>query len=121
MPRYSAEFKKEALRLLEKSGRSLNAVSRELGISNKTLTQWKEEAELGERLKDRDFKEEVRRLQRENARLILESPSAIYCPAFEGIFLVCDGRGGEICRCLIFRGRGQAGANKEISPPLLFT
>jgi transposase-like protein len=44
MPRYSPEYMKEALRLLSKSGRSVNAVSKEVGISNKSLAQWKEEA-----------------------------------------------------------------------------
>jgi len=72
MPRYSFEFKKEALRLLEKSGRSVLSVSKELGISDKALAQWKEEAELGERLKEGSLKEEVRRLRRENERLRME-------------------------------------------------
>ena len=38
---YSAEFKMEALRLLEMSGRSAAAIERELGIGDGCLRQWK--------------------------------------------------------------------------------
>jgi transposase-like protein len=39
MPRCSKQFKKEALALLESSGQSVNAVSKQLGISDKSLAQ----------------------------------------------------------------------------------
>jgi transposase len=44
---YSAEFKMEALRLLETSGRSASEIERELGIGDGCFLQWKRK-----RLKD---------------------------------------------------------------------
>src|SRR5512139_3867511 len=38
---YSAEFKMEALRLLETSGKSAAAIERELGIGDGCLREWK--------------------------------------------------------------------------------
>jgi transposase len=42
---YSAEFKMEALRLLETSGRSAAEIERELGIGDSCLRQWKRKVE----------------------------------------------------------------------------
>jgi transposase-like protein len=39
-PPYSAEFREEAVRIYHASGRSLNAVSTDLGISLETLRKW---------------------------------------------------------------------------------
>jgi transposase len=39
---YTEEFKREALELLENSGRSVHALSRELGIPQRTLYDWVE-------------------------------------------------------------------------------
>lgn len=38
---YSDEFKREALRLQESSGKSVGAIERELGLSHNLLRQWK--------------------------------------------------------------------------------
>jgi transposase len=72
MPRYSKEFKKEALALLESSGQSVHAISKRLGISDKSLAQWKEEVELSDKLQGKDVRQELKRLKRENERLRME-------------------------------------------------
>ena len=72
---YAREFKVEAVRLLETSGRSVSELERELGIGRGNLWRWKRELTAdGEdafpghgRLTPEQ--EELRRLQRENAIL----------------------------------------------------
>jgi len=44
---YSAEFKMEALRLLETSGKSAAEIERELGIGDGCLRQWRKKLEAG--------------------------------------------------------------------------
>ena len=44
---YSAEFKLEALRLLETSGKSAAQIERELGIGDGCLRQWKGQLKAG--------------------------------------------------------------------------
>lgn len=39
--RYTAEFKRQAVELLLKSGRALKPLARELGVSPPTLRQWR--------------------------------------------------------------------------------
>lgn len=71
--RYSEEYKLEALRMLEESGRRVSEVARELGISDDVLRYWQKT--LGrERVESEgesalSAQEEIRRLKRENARL----------------------------------------------------
>ena len=50
-PRYSAEFRAEAIRLVHTSGKSKTAIAQELGISLEALRAWVRQAELdaGER------------------------------------------------------------------------
>jgi transposase len=74
---HSEEFKREAVRLLNESGKSLQVQARELGIHHSTLWAWKEQIEhendpvtadsLKGTLLSKD--EEIRRLTRENATL----------------------------------------------------
>ena len=72
---YTREFKLEAVRLLETSGKSISEVERELGIARGNLWRWRRElAADGEdafpghgRLTPEQ--EELRRLQHENAIL----------------------------------------------------
>lgn len=72
---YTREFKVEAVRLLEASGKSISEVERELGIARGNLWRWRREfAAEGEdafaghgRLTPEQ--EELRRLQHENAIL----------------------------------------------------
>jgi transposase len=45
---YTVEFKREAVRLAQTSGKSIAQVARELGISDSSIHQWRKElAELG--------------------------------------------------------------------------
>jgi len=46
LPRYTAEFKTDALALLERTGRSLPRVARDLGVSVSSLRIWYKEAEM---------------------------------------------------------------------------
>lgn len=76
--RYSAEFKREAVRLMEASGRPPAEVARELGIPRTRLYEWREElTQRGEgafpgsgRQADKDA--EIARLKRELDRVTQE-------------------------------------------------
>lgn len=47
---YSEEFKREAVELSYSSGKSVNQVAKDLGISKSILTRWRaEKAKLGDR------------------------------------------------------------------------
>ncbi len=71
---YSEEFKREAVKLLKESGKTLTEQSRELGIDPTTLWAWREktdhendpvtEESIEGTLLTKD--EEIRRLRREN-------------------------------------------------------
>ncbi len=67
-PPYDEEFRREAVQLLEGGERSLAELSRELGVSQQTLRNWRKQAgvEAGkvEGL-TRDEREELRRVKRE--------------------------------------------------------
>ena len=73
---YTREFKIEAVRLMDESGRSKAQIARELGIHESLLKRWK--AQLEDRPAPEAFpgngkpsaaEEEVRRLRRENEQL----------------------------------------------------
>ena len=89
---FTAEFKREALNLLETSGKSLAQVARDLGISDNTLHGWKQQM----RQHGQDAfpgsghqtpqEEELHRLRRENEVLrqerdILKKALAIFSKA----------------------------------------
>ena len=69
---FTAEFKREALNLVESSGKSLTQVARDLGISDNTLHGWKQQMrEHGQQAfpgtgHQTPQEEEMRRLRREN-------------------------------------------------------
>ena len=72
-PPYAPEFKTEAVKLYQQSGKSLQEVASNLGISTNSLREWVRRAErdnshdpLGRTSLSRDEREELRRLQREN-------------------------------------------------------
>ena len=81
---YTKEFKLEALRLLEESGRPGAEIAQELGIRRNLLYKWKEQmiktgdvpsAQRGRPKKSEQselsrMKQEVKRLQRKGARSI---------------------------------------------------
>ncbi|EEG76142.1 transposase IS3/IS911 family protein [Dethiobacter alkaliphilus AHT 1] len=54
--RYSEEFKKDAIKLVQEGGRSVNGVAKDLGINAQTLRNW--------------LKEEKKRQNPESARIL---------------------------------------------------
>ncbi len=89
---YTGEFKREALRLLETSGKSAAALERDLGIGDGCLLRWKREFSVrGEQAFPGQGRmvagqERIRQLERENAVLrqerdILKKAVAIFSRA----------------------------------------
>ena len=74
-PPYSEEFRREAVRLLRSSGRSVPQLAKELGCSPTSLRNWAAQRDIDE---DKapgltsDEREELRRLRRENKILTEE-------------------------------------------------
>lgn len=91
---YTKEFKLEALKLLENSGKSAAELERELGIGKSNLSRWKREWQEAE---EQAFpgqgqvsaeEQRLRELERENAilrqeRAILKKAIAIFTRASE--------------------------------------
>jgi transposase len=75
---YTAEFKREAVRLLETSGKSGAEIAQELGISDGSLYTWRKQlAQQGEvafpgKGHQTPTDEELRQLRAENERLKME-------------------------------------------------
>ena len=73
---YPVEFRQRAIELYRSSGRSMEALSKELGVSSTTLANWVKQARIdaGEQpgIASED-QEEVVRLRRENRRLEMEN------------------------------------------------
>ena len=71
---YTDEFRQEAVRLLQVSGKSARQIGRELGVSQSVLSRWKKQADASETVsyEDQSKNEELRQLRRENARLRME-------------------------------------------------
>ncbi len=73
--RFTTEFKREAVRLLQKSGKPAAVVARELGIPRNRLYKWAQDSETkGEQAfrgsgRPKVSNDELAVLQRENARL----------------------------------------------------
>jgi transposase-like protein len=75
--RFSAEYKAETVRLIQRSGKSIGMIARELGIGETALRRWVEQAEVEagggpEGALKRSEREELVELRRENQRLRLE-------------------------------------------------
>jgi transposase len=74
---YTAEFRQEALRLLERSGKGVTAIEQELGITHGLLYKWQarygQQISAGEngtvKVSVSELEAEIRRLKRENAIL----------------------------------------------------
>ena len=77
--RFTSEFKREAVRLLEKSGKGVAVVARELGIPSNRLYKWMADIEVkGEQAfrgsgRPTASQDELSVLQRENERLKKEN------------------------------------------------
>ena len=71
--KFSLEFKREAVSLLQSSGKPLTQISRELGVHQNVLRSWVEmvvdEKKSGATV---DEREELKQLRRDNARLQME-------------------------------------------------
>ena len=70
--KFSEEFRREAVRLVRESDKSVKALGAELGVSETTLRQWLRAIPAGKAAapgRVLSLEEEVRRLRRENERL----------------------------------------------------
>jgi len=88
-PRYTDEFKSDALDLLNRTGRSLPAVARDLGVSVGSLRNWYKDREMAKKRKrlavrqgpgpvpgdDASVEERLKHAERENAALKREIES----------------------------------------------
>jgi len=90
--RYTAEFKIEAIRLLEQEGMTVEQVAKDLGLRTDQLRKWKRVVEGRVGLTGRDVfpgngrlpaqEEEIRRLRRENEILRQERDLLRVCLRF---------------------------------------
>ena len=74
-PRYTKEFKLQALELLRASGKTVGQVAKELGVAKSALYRWQRlpaKTPEGKRAHAISLEEENRQLRRENQRLKLE-------------------------------------------------
>ena len=90
-PPYSLEFRREAVRLLRSSGRSVPQLARELGCSQQSLRNWSRQLDVDEGRAaglTSDEREELRRLRRE-IRVVTEEREILKKAA---AFFANDGR-----------------------------
>ena len=74
-PPYPLEFRREAVELVRLSGRPIPAVAKDLGVSDQTLRNWVNQANVDAGKREgltSDEREELRRLRRENRTLLME-------------------------------------------------
>jgi transposase len=69
-PRYSKEFKAEAVQLLRSSGRSTSQIANEIGVSYNSLRSWLKQADIDEGKTQEGLtsqeRDELRKLRQEN-------------------------------------------------------
>jgi transposase-like protein len=73
--KFSDEFKRDAVEIVNSSDKSIAQVARELGIYDSTLGSWVKQDEIDRGVRDgvtTGDREEVTELRRENARLRME-------------------------------------------------
>jgi len=71
---YPLEFRREAVELLRRSGKSVPELARELGVSEQSLRNWRRQIDVDEGRREglgSDERDELRRLRREN-RILTE-------------------------------------------------
>ena len=83
---YPPEFRREAVRLMRTSGRSVAQIARELVVTTETLRQWRKQADIDDGLRhdglSTEDTEEVRRLRREVKTLREEREILLKAAAF---------------------------------------
>ena len=84
-PKYSAEFKQQAVRLYRERGGTYAETARELGVDPGSLSDWVKRADAAQAPpEDNPFQmaEDLRRLGRENERLKRENGMLLEASAF---------------------------------------
>jgi len=71
--KFSKQFKRDAVSLIETSGKNLSQIARELGVRSGLLSAWREAVEAERKTGlESDELEELKRLRRDNDRLKME-------------------------------------------------
>jgi len=71
--KFSKQFKRDAVSLIETSGKNLSQVARELGVRSGLLSAWRGAVEAERKTGlESDELEELKRLRRDNDRLKME-------------------------------------------------
>ena len=75
--KFTDEFRSDAVKLVTEQGYSCNEVSRRLGISHSNVTRWVRQhrdnlEKLAQPGSPRNLEDEVKRLRKENKRLLME-------------------------------------------------
>ena len=71
--KFSKQFKRDAVSLIETSGKNLSQIARELGVRSGLLSAWREAVEAERKTGlGTDELEELKRLRRDNDRLKME-------------------------------------------------